>query len=112
MGQSLVVWSALTKAVENDKPIADIVIGTKAPSEAWRILTNMVEDEDCERTREQAKKHFEERSINNAESIKEHIVRAKFLVLHVKYHGIEVTEQAISHRVLNGLSPRLCSRET
>ena len=32
--QSLVVWSALTKAVEKDKTIADIVVGAKAHSEA------------------------------------------------------------------------------
>ena len=30
--QSLVIWSALTKAVEKDKAIADIVVGAKAPS--------------------------------------------------------------------------------
>ena len=45
MEQSLVVWSALTKAVENDKTLADIVVGAKAPSEAWKILTSMVEGE-------------------------------------------------------------------
>ena len=32
--QSLVVWSALTKAVEKYKTIADIVVGAKAPSNA------------------------------------------------------------------------------
>ena len=30
--QSLIVWRALTKAVENDKNIADIVVEAKAPS--------------------------------------------------------------------------------
>ena len=54
VGQSLVVWSALTKAVENDKAIADIVIGAKAPSEAWKILVSMDEDDISERAREQA----------------------------------------------------------
>ena len=46
--QSLVVWSALTKAVENDKTIADIVVGAKAPSEAWKILNTMVEDDNSD----------------------------------------------------------------
>ena len=32
--QSLVIWSALTKAIEKDKAIADIDAGAKAPSEA------------------------------------------------------------------------------
>ena len=32
--QSLLVWSTLTKAVEEDKTIAEIVVEAKAPSEA------------------------------------------------------------------------------
>ena len=52
--QSLVVWSALTKAVENYKTIADIVVRAKAPPEAWKILNSMVEDDSSEKAREQA----------------------------------------------------------
>ena len=42
--QSLTVWNGLTKVVEKDKTIADIVVRAKAPSEAWKILKRMVED--------------------------------------------------------------------
>ena len=70
MEQSLVVWSALTKAVEKDKTIADIVVGAKAPSEAWKILNSMVEDDSSERAREQAKKDFEVLSMDDRESMK------------------------------------------
>ena len=56
MEQSLVVGSALTKAVEKHKTIADIVVGAKAPSEAWKIMTSMVEDDSSERVREQENK--------------------------------------------------------
>ena len=52
--QLLVVWSALMKAVEKDKTIADIVAEAKAPSEAWKILNSIVEDDSSEREREQA----------------------------------------------------------
>ena len=45
MEQSLVVWNALTDAVEKDKTIADIFVGVIAPSEAWKILNSMVEDD-------------------------------------------------------------------
>ena len=55
--------------------------------------------------REQAKKNSEELTMDNAESMKEYIARAKFLALNMKYHGIEVIEQDISRRVLNGLRP-------
>ena len=34
VAQSLTVWNGLTKTVEKDKMIADIVIRAKAPSEA------------------------------------------------------------------------------
>ena len=52
--QSLVV--ALTKAVEKDKTIANNVVGAKAPSEAWKILPSMVDDDSSERTTKQLSK--------------------------------------------------------
>ena len=50
--------------------IADIVVGAKAPSSAWKILKSMVEDDSSERARERAKKNFERLSMDNAESMK------------------------------------------
>ena len=105
VAKSLTVWNGLTKAVEKDKSIADIVVRAKAPSEAWKILKSMVEDESSDRARELAKKQFEELSMNDDESMKEYIARAKSLALNVKYHNVEVTDQEISRRVLNGLPP-------
>ena len=70
MEQSLVIWSTLAKVFEKDKTIADIVVGAKAPSEAWKILTSMVEYDSSERAREPVKKNFEESSMDNAESMK------------------------------------------
>ena len=90
--QLLVVRSAQTKAVEKDKTIADIVVGVKAPSEAWNILNSMVEDDSSERAREQAKKNLEGLSMDTAESMKEYISRAKSLALNVQYHDIGVTK--------------------
>ena len=65
VAQSLTVWNGLTKAVEKYKAIADILVRAKAPSEAWKILKSMVEDESSERARELAKKRFEELSMND-----------------------------------------------
>ena len=90
--------------------IADIVVGAKAPSEAWKILNSIVENENSDRARELAKKQFEELSMNDDEPMKEYIARAKSLALDVKYHGIELTDQEISRRILNGL-PRLYAPE-
>ena len=103
VAQSLTVWNGLTKAVEKDKSIADIVVRAKAPSEAWKILKSMVEDDNNDRAKEQAKKNFEGLSMDSAESMKEYIARAKSLALNVQYHDVEVTDQEISRRVLNGL---------
>ena len=65
----------------------------------------MVEDDSSERARDQAKKRFEELNMDDAESMKEYIARAKSLALNVQYHDTEVSEQEISRRVLNGLPP-------
>ena len=105
VAQSMTVWNGLTKDVEKDKTIADIVVRAKAPTKAWKILTSMAKDHNSDRTRELAKKRFEELSMNDDESMKEYIVRAKSLSLNVKCHDIEVTDQEISRRVLNGLPP-------
>ena len=52
VAQSLTVWNGLTKAVEKDKTIVDNVVRAKAPSEAWKILKSMVEDDSSERAKE------------------------------------------------------------
>ena len=65
----------------------------------------MVEDYSSERAIEQVKKNFEGLSMDTAESMEEYIARAKSLALNVQYHDIEVTEQEISRRVLNGVPP-------
>ena len=73
----------------------------------------MIEDDDSsERTKKQAKKNFEELSMDNAEIMKEYIARAKSLALNVKYHDVEVTDQEIVRRVLNGLPPSYAPEKT
>ena len=105
VAQSLTVWNGLIKAVEKDKSVAEIVVRAKAPSEAWKILKSVVEDDNSDRAKEQAKKNIEGLSMDSAESMKEYIAHAKSLALNVEYHDVEVTDQEISRRVLNGLPP-------
>ena len=111
VAQSQIVWNGLTKAVEKDKSVAEIVVRAKAPSEAWKILKSMVEGDNSDRAKEHAKKNFEGLSMDSAETMKEYIARAKSLALNVQYHDVEVTDQEISRRVLNGLTPPVCSRK-
>ena len=56
----------------------------------------MVDDDSSERARVQAKENFEGLSMDDAESTKEYISRAKSLALNEQYHDIEVNEQDIS----------------
>ena len=105
MAQSLTVWNGLTKAVEKDNSVADIMVRAKAPSEAWKILKSMVKDDNSDRAKEQPKKNFEGLSMDSAESMKEYIACAKSLALNVQYHDVEVTDQEISRRILNGSPP-------
>ena len=56
----------------------------------------MIENDSSERAKEQAKKQIEELSMDDAETMKEYIARAKSLALNVQYHDIEVSEQKIS----------------
>ena len=44
----------------------------------------MVDDDSSERAREQTKKNFDGLSMNNVESMKEYIARAKSLALNVR----------------------------
>ena len=111
VAQSLTVWNGLTKAAEKDKSVADIVVRAKAPSEAWKILKSMVEDNNSNRAKEQAKKNVEALSMEDAESMKEYIARAKSLALNIKYYDNEVTDEEISRRVLNGLPPSYASEK-
>ena len=48
--------------------------------------------------------------MDSADSMKEYIARVKSLALNVQYHDVEVTDQEISRRVLNGLPPRMLPR--
>ena len=57
------------------------MVRAKAPSEAWKILKSIVEDDSSDRAKEQAKKNFEGLSMDSAESMKEYIARAKSLAL-------------------------------
>ena len=90
--------------------IVDIVVGAKAPSATWNILTCMVEDDCSERAREQAKKNIEGLSMDNVEPMEEYIAQEKYLVLNAQYRDIKVTEQEISCRRLNGLPLRMLPR--
>ena len=56
VAQSLTVWNGLTKSVEKDNTIAGIVVRAKAPSETWKILKSMVEDDSSDRVKELAKR--------------------------------------------------------
>ena len=101
--KSLCVWNALTKALERDRSISDIVMNAKSPSQAWIILTSIVEDLTSIHVKENAEIKFESLSMIVGESAREHVAKAKGLARAVEYHGIDVTEEKICCRFLNDL---------
>ena len=92
VGDSLCVWSPLTKAIEKDRSISETVMNAKAPSPAWAILTSMVEDQNGTHARENAENDFESLSMTVDESMREYVARGKGLARAVEFHGVEVTE--------------------
>ena len=59
VSDSLCVWAALTKAVERDRSISDIVVNAKSPSQAWILLTSMVDDQHSIHAKENTESEFE-----------------------------------------------------
>lgn len=60
--------------------IPDMVMGAKSPTQAWNILTSMVEDQNSNYGKESAKKSFELLAMIVGESAHEFVARAKGLV--------------------------------
>jgi len=82
-------------------------MNAKAPSPAWTILTSMVEDQNGTHARENAENEFESLSMLVDESMREYVARGKGLARAVEFHGVEVTEEKICRRILNGLPPSM-----
>ena len=75
--QSIAVWAGLVKGVEKDKTLLDMVITVGSPSEAWKILLNLV-GESSEAAQDRVKKEFEELFFDvGKESMREYIARGK-----------------------------------
>lgn len=77
--QPLSVWSALNKVGENGLTISNVAIKAKSPSEAWEVQNSLIEDEDSDQARDDAKKNFETLAMIVGESAREYVGRAKGL---------------------------------
>ena len=42
VSQSIAVWTGLVKGIEKDKTLLDMVITAGSPSEAWKIISNLI----------------------------------------------------------------------
>lgn len=69
--QPLSVWSASYKAVVRDVMISGMVVKSKCPSEAWKVLNSMVEGENGDHAKDNAKKNFETLAMIVGESDRE-----------------------------------------
>lgn len=83
---SLAVWRALNKAIEKDSSLSSMVMCTKSPFDAWKVLKSMVDSGDSDI----AYDNFKQLAMTVGESAREYVSRAKGLVSAVRYHGIAV----------------------
>lgn len=84
-GPILCVWNTLNRAVEKDVLTSDIVLKANSPSEAWKVLNSWIENENSEQVKDRTKKYFETLVMDEGESAREYVARAKGLANVVRY---------------------------
>lgn len=99
--KSLIVWSALNRAIEKGMTIMDMIVKAISQSGAWKVLNGMVEDETSEQPNIYPQKSFEMLAMTVRESAKEYVARVKGLDNKVRYHKVEVADHKICHRMLS-----------
>lgn len=59
---------------------SDVVVKAESPSEAWKVLNRVVEDENSQRAKNDTRKIFETLAMNVSESAREYVARTKGLL--------------------------------
>ena len=102
---SLKAWQALTKALEKEKGILDMVIYIGSLSEAWWALTKFAA-ETQEAADDRAKREFELLETGVSEPAAEYFARAHVTLTKLTRHQMTTPAHETKRRVLCGLTPR------
>lgn len=109
--QSFFAWSGLTRSLEHDQTLLDLVVTAGSPSEAWKILESLAELETSEAAGERAKRDFEKLEMEEGESIQSYFIKARMGIAALRQHNVFMTERDIFRRVLRGLSSRFSDEQ-
>ncbi|CAM9590510.1 unnamed protein product [Ascophyllum nodosum] len=102
---SLKAWLALTKALEKEEEIMEMVMGIGSPSEAWRTLTKIASATQ-EEAYDRAKREFESLGIGVNEPVAEYFARVHVILMKLARHQVTPPAHEIQRAVLGGLTPR------
>ena len=102
---SLKALQALTKALEKEKEIMEMVIDIGSLSEAGRQLTKIAA-ETLEAAYDRAKREFESLEVAVNEPVANNFARVYVILMKLERHQITTSAREIKRRVLGGLTPR------
>ena len=102
---SLNAWQTLTKALEKEKEIMEMMIDIGSLSEAWRALTKIAADTE-EAAYDRAKREFESLEVGVSESVAEYFARLHVILMKLARHKVTTSAREIKCTVLCSLTSR------
>lgn len=109
--QSLFAWSGLTRSLERDQALLDLVVNAGSPSEAWKALEGLAGLETNEAAAERTKRDFEKLEMKEVESVRSYFIKVHMRIAALRQHNVFMTEGDIYRRVLGGLSSRFSNKQ-
>ena len=97
---------ALTKALEKEKRIMEIVIEIGSLSEAWRGLTKIAAYAEEGSSYDRAKREFESLEIGVSEYVAEYFARVHIILIKLARHKVTTPTREIKCTVLGRLTSR------
>ena len=87
VAESFLAWQVLTKAIEKERGMSEMVMGIGSPSEAWRALTKIAA-ETREAAYDRAKSEFELLEIEESETVVEYFDRVHVVYTKLTKHEV------------------------
>ena len=103
--ESFLAWEVLTKAIEKERGILEMVKDVESRSEAWRALTKNAAETQVE-AYDRARSEFESIKIGVSKPVAGHFARVHVALTKLTRHQVTIPAREIKRRVLSGLTPR------
>ena len=103
VSKAIAIWSGLVKAIAKDEILLDMIITTGSPSEAWKNLSGMIDDECNDIAHDKMRQEFEQLTLKvGEEPVRDYIARAKALTIKLEQHGMKINDEERNRRILKG----------